>query len=240
MKVKVLWFALLLLQSCITTKENDRKDIKHISIDSEGKTELEISFQKGKSHNNPSFALWIESIDGSYFKPVYVTRSVATGIYDNKEIDTLQWMHEKGSAFHSAALPYFFHRAIKSGIIQEIPKKSSPFPDAYTGATPQSDFKMNYSINTSKFKIMLEVNQSWDWNYYWTNNKYPDNIQYKYSSQPSVIYSAEVDLNNILDEYYLNPIGHGHFAGENGNLYTNLKTLTTALDIFSEVKIIIK
>ena len=37
----------------------------------------------------------------------------------------------------------------------------------------------------------------------------------------------------------MNPIGHGHYAGENGELYTNLKTHTTALEIANQIKVLI-
>ena len=87
---------------------------------------------------------------------------------------------------------------------------------------------------------MMEINQTWDWNEYWTNNKYPGNKQYKTSSQPSIVYYAEIDLDNPQKEYWLNPIGHGHFSGDDGKLYGNLSTLTTALEIVKRIKVIIK
>lgn len=41
----------------------------------------------------------------------------------------------------------------------------------------------SYSIFTEKplqggYQVFLEVNQTWDWNEYWTNNKYPDDFDY--------------------------------------------------------------
>jgi hypothetical protein len=82
---------------------------------------------------------------------------------------------------------------------------------------------------------MLEINQSWDWNKYWTNSKFPESKAYKHSSQPSIIYSVEINKNQ--NTYYMNPIGHGSPTGSNGELYTNLNTLTTAKKILEMVKV---
>jgi len=117
-----------------------------------------------------------------------------------------------------------------------LPSPASPVVDAYSGATPLSNFVLTTRSDKAlpqKFRILFEVNQTWDWNEYWTNEKYPENPHYKASCQPSVVYSVQVDLTDKLPKYHLNPIGHGHFSGEDGRLYTDLGTLTTALAIMS-------
>ncbi len=40
--------------------------------------------------------------------------------------------------------------------------------------------------------------------------------------------------------YYLNPVGHSHYSGADGKLYSNLKTFTTALEIFESITLKIK
>jgi hypothetical protein len=82
-----------------------------------------------------------------------------------------------------------------------------------------------------KFKVMLEINQNWDWNEYWTNNKYPDDENYKWSCQPALVYEAAIDLKSLQDSYKMNPVGHSHYSGKTGELFTDLSTLTTALQI---------
>jgi hypothetical protein len=84
----------------------------------------------------------------------------------------------------------------------------------------------------------MEVNQAWDWNKFWTNNKYPDNPAYKHSAQPALIYAVSVDKSG--ESYYLNPIGHADPKGESGKLYTNLNSLTSAKHIFETIKITLK
>ena len=39
----------------------------------------------------------------------------------------------------------------------------------------------------------MEINQNWDWNEYWTNDKYPDDENYKMSCQPALVYEAVID-----------------------------------------------
>jgi hypothetical protein len=42
-------------------------------------------------------------------------------------------------------------------------------------------------------------------------------------------------LDSELTEYYLNPIGHSHYSGKDGLLYTDLSTFTTALQIAEKI-----
>ena len=106
--------------------------------------------------------------------------------------------------------------------------------DAYTGATPDGDFGVTTRFDkpiSGKFRILFEINQTWDWNEYWTNNKYPDDEEYKTSCQPALVYMCEIDTDNPEPEYKLRVIGHSHYSGRDGRLYTDISTMTTALQI---------
>ena len=121
-----------------------------------------------------------------------------------------------------------------------MPTKNNPVPDAYTSATPKSDFTVYGRADqkiSGKVNVFFEINQSWDWNEYWTNSKYPDNDDYKTSSQPSVVYSAIIDFDDPEEDYVLKPVGHGHYSGDDGKIYPDLSTLTTALDIIEKVTV---
>lgn len=59
---------------------------------------------------------------------------------------------------------------------------------------------------------------------------------YKTSSQPALVYMTTIDINNIKNEYIFEVIGHSHWSGANGQLYTDLSTITTALNIVEKVK----
>jgi hypothetical protein len=226
----------LAFTSCKTSNEVSDNKISFI-VDNDGNTQnLTLTFIKGEGFNHPTFAVWIEDMEGNYIRTLYVTRFFASGKFGHEMVGDSVWKKTSGPSFQPAALPYWVH---KKGLIDGkvlIPTMEHPFVDAYTGATPNSDFeiKSTYS-NHKKYRVLLEVNQAWDWNKYWTNNKYPGNKAYLHSAQPSVIYAVEInDDNNV---FYMNPIGYGSPTGEDGKLYTNLQTLTSAKQIYKTIKI---
>lgn len=219
-----------------------KSDTIYSNINGKG-IEMVIDFKEGKSHNHPTFAFWIEDMHENYIQSLFVTRSLATGIFGHAPINDSVWGTVPGKAYRPAALPYWNHKRTEQSEIKTLPDPENPVPDAYTGATPDNGFLLitkSDEMISGKFRLLLEVNQTWDWNEYWTNNKYPDDDWYKTSSQPSVIYAVTIDPESGEKEYYLNPIGHGHYAGRNGRLYTDLSSITTALDIIEIVKVTLK
>ncbi len=201
-----------------------------------GDLKFQFEIINGKQHNYPSFAIWIETMDEKLLNELFVTQSVATGVFRYGAVSGGKWV--AGERRYAAALPYFFHKKNPQGI---PPDSKNPLPDAITGATPGNNLFLKTSVKKDKlpdkFRILLEVNQPWDFNDFWHNAKYGDDDDYKSSAQPSIVYAVTVDLKNPMDEYFLNPIGHGHFAGKDGNLYTDLSNFTTALDIFRQIKL---
>ena len=196
---------------------------------------------KGESFNHPTFAVWVEDQQGKFVKTIFVTKSYASGIYGHGALTDSTWMNKPGVSFRPASLPYWTH---KKGLIEGkflIPTREHPYTDGYSGATPKSGFALKSECySAEKFRVLLEVNQTWDWNWYWTNNKYPFDKDYKSSAQPSVVYAVDINLKDGFNEYALNPIGHGHYSGADGRLYTELNTLTTALKIFESVSLKLK
>lgn len=193
---------------------------------------FEISFRKGPGHNHPLMAVWLEDTTGAYLQTLYVAESIGTGIFGHGRITAGHW--EPGPLSRPAALPYWWHRY---GI---LPTPDRPVPDAISGPTPQGDFIMETDVPAGlpeKFAVLMEINQSWDWNEYWTNDKYPDNEAYMTSSQPAVVYKALVDKRMYGEEYTLKIIGHSHYAGENGILFTDINTLTSARQIAAEITV---
>jgi len=228
----ILIFALL--GSCSSSKLTTETIVYK---DNKAGHNLSIELIKGEAFNNPTYVIWMEDMDGNFLKTIFITKSYATGIYGHKMTSDSTWSNEEGESIQAAALPYWTH---KKGLIDGkhlIPTPKHPYVDAYAGATPKSDFifQTDDSSMEKPYRILLEVNQPWDFNKYWTNSKYIDNLQYKRSAQPSVIYS--VTVNTDESEYFLNPIGHGDPIGENGKLYTNLSNLTTSKEIFKSIKL---
>jgi len=121
----------------------------------------------------------------------------------------------------------------------QLPTPEYPVTDAITGATPPGDVEISTTITdmqTGKIRLLLEINQPWDWNKFWTNDLY-DDVNYRTSCQPSIIYAVTIDLDQNNKEYFLNPIGHGHYSGATGELFTDLSTITTALQIVGKVSV---
>lgn len=226
-------------------KRKKSKPVEHHSFSTnvEGKgTEMRVEFVKGSGHNHPLMAIWVEDMDGNYLQTLYVAESIARGVFAYGDKHTGRWM--AGEISRPAALPYWAHkRNVLNDIGNYMPKPGFEVPDAYSGATPKANFTLQTRTDNPmppKFRVLMEINQTWDWNRYWTNSMYPDEPEYKTSAQPAVVYATEVDTGSTQMEYEMKPIGHSHFAGADGKLYEDLGTLTTALKIVEEVKLILK
>lgn len=215
---------------------NPQVDTIYTNKDGNGPALL-VEFTRGKAHNHPLMAIWVEDTSGKYIQTLYVAQSIATGIFKYGDASSGQW--SKGEIRRPAALPYWAHkRGIKADDGLYIPSPENPVPDTYTGATPKFDFIVDTRMDEmamSEFYILLEINQPWDWNQYWTNSKFPDDYEYKTSAQPAVIYRALVSTVSDLKEFPLEVIGHSHYAGTDGNLYEDISTLTTALEIAEKI-----
>jgi len=231
---------LLLLSGCQTSRLPEQPEKSNIQANIHGKgPEVVLEFTKGKEHNHPSFVLWAEDMNGKYLQTLFITVSIGTGVFEHGDPSTGKWM--PGEIPRPAALPYWaHHRGIKNENGLYIPSPKNPVPDAYTGATPRGNFELTTRFDEeppSRFRILFEINQTWDWNEYWTNNKYPDDDEYKTSCQPALVYAATIDLDNLQDSYPLQVIGYSHYSGKTGELFTDLSTITTALEIADKLTI---
>lgn len=223
------------------SRKQDRVTLLTSNVDGTGGS-LEIEMLKGKSHNHPSFAIWIEDTNGKYLQTLFVTRALGRGIYEHGDNSGGTW--KPGEVRRPAALPYWFH---KRSIVNEFgsfePTPKNRVPDAYTGATPAGGFRLNTRTDLAikgRVKVLLEINQPWDWNEYWNNSLYPDDSDYKTSCQPAIVYSAIVDMNSPGTKVELKPVGHSHYSGKNGELFTDLSTVTTALHIAEQISAVVK
>ncbi len=242
LKYVLILATVLIIAACSSTKEADKKlfPIKVFSTlsDSSG-IPAEIHFTSGPAHNYPLMAIWVEDTDSNYIQTLYVSESIGKGTFDRAKAQSGKW--QPGEARRPAALPYWGHRrGIQADDGLYLPTPEEPVPDAITGATPTGDFILKTKLPESSEKsirILFEINQSWDWNEYWTNNKYPEDNDYKTSSQPALVYETVINLEDREKEYTLKPIGHSHQSGKNGKLYSNISTLTTALEITGSIKV---
>jgi hypothetical protein len=205
-----------------------------------GGAALKLSFTRGKSFNHPTFVIWLEDTTGSYLQTLFVTRSFGTGTFQFGDAGSGQW--KPGQVKRPAALPYWSHKTGESiGSGNYIPDAAHPMPDAITAATPKGSFRMDLKSGKAaprKVRICLEINQTWDWNNFWTNDKYPDDPEYRTSSQPALVYSAVIDLAG-KGSYTMQPIGRSSHSGADGKLYTDLGTLTSALRIAEKITVMV-
>jgi hypothetical protein len=229
-----------MLAACKSGKVQEEPIITEFTANASGSGPvISFEFRKGPSYNHPSFVLWAEDMQGKFIQTLFITKAVGTSVYEHGKASSGHW--EPGEIRRPASLPYWSHRrGIKSPDGLYVPSLENPVSDTYTGATPAGDFRIRARFDKDppeKFRIYFEVNQTWDWNEFWTNNMYPDDDEYKTSCQPALVYMCELDFENPRTEYSMRVIGHSHYSGQSGELYTDLSTITTALEIASSLTI---
>ena len=154
----------------------------------------------------PTYAIWIEDLDGKYIGTYYVTDKV------------YKWTRNSGDnpPERIEALPYWWHK-----------QRGALLTDAVTAATPKYDLTIKNKINhcPEKFVMKMEVNNSFDYNEYYTKD----------GGQPALVYSAVVDVSQPSREYEMNLVGRSSPDGSDGGLYSNLFTVTTARQIVDQI-----
>jgi hypothetical protein len=232
----------VVISSCIANRQSSdsetEEEVYHFTTNENGMGPwITVEFQRGESFYYPLMAVWLEDMSGNYIQSLYVPNSVATSIFRFGEVRDREWA--PGIRRYPQTLPYWAH---KRGILASdglyMPDPESPISDAYSGATPITGFVMSSRPDnpiTDQVRVMLEVNQNWDWNEYWTNDRFPDDEFYKRSCQPALVYEAIIDPKFPGGEVVMRPIGHSHHSGATGELFTDLKTITTALNIADSI-----
>jgi hypothetical protein len=214
-----------------------------LSVNQSGTGEwLEITFLRGSEHNHPLMAVWIEDTHGNYIQTLYVAESIAKGVFGHGDKSSGKWM--PGPIRRPAALPVWAH---SRGVMEEdslfIPTQATAIPDAYTGPTPPAHFVLMARADKElpdAFNVFFEINQTWDWNEYWTNNKFPEDRDYETSAQPALVYKAYLQKTEQKSKIKLQLIGHSHYSGRDGEIYSDINSITTARDITESVTVEIK
>ena len=180
----------------------------------------------------PQIAIWMETLDGKYIDTLYITGKGSDSSYRSKDpaIDVVR---------RPEALPYWNHkRGIQAsdGLFAPVPQQGDL--DAIASATPRADYQVKVSApRMGRYRLMLEVNRSYDFNEFYHATRFPDDPIYSgsgSSGQPSLIYAAEID-SQTSGQYLLSVIGRGHHSGADGNLYTELHNISSAKHILEFV-----
>lgn len=239
----LLFSILVLLAACRADDKRGTAPVQMITnFEGVGQT-FEVSFTKGKDFNHPVIALWLETADGKYIQTLYISQSVATGYFQHGDDKSGRW--ERGPRRRPATVPYWSHkRNVKETDGLYVPTTATAIPDAYTGPTPLNNFILKTksdSLLKNPVRIVLEVNQAFDFNRTWTTTLFPGDEYYATSGQPSLIYATDaIDLNSPAEKYEMKLIGHGHYSGATGELFTDVSGFTTALGIVKEVVVRVK
>lgn len=212
---------------------------------------LLIDVKSGIHFWHPQVVVWIEDTLGQFVKTLFITESTAKGLFlsgrnannfksfdANKKVKTLSsenlrlvdalpfWSHKRGKE----TLPNFF-----------APVFSDPEVDGMTGATPQGNFYIRSQVpeELSTFNLWLEVNVAFDDNKFYSEYDFPDDSSYHGGTgllgQPSLIYKATLQRSEQQGFRLMDLMGHSHHSGQNGNLYNDLSSITTAKRILDRV-----
>lgn len=198
-----------------------------------------------KKKNPPQIAIWAEDTAGNYLSTIYVSHSLAKQ----------KWIGAKEKSA-KRILPYWGYAYAKrknspsSGADGTSGATSAgstePVVDALTGATPKGSFdvKLIPAGNPQKFVIKAEFNHSTDFNDTYIKTDDKGHVYYSGgkdgSGQPSVVYAAVIDTESGKKQIEAQLIGHSNHNGSNGDLYTDLSTLTTALNIVKRITVTIE
>lgn len=212
-----------------------------ISINKEfDKVSVIIDVKKGPAFRYAMMVIWIEDVEGNYVESLFVPKSIATSTYVNGKSDN-HGIWRSAIVRRPESLPYWAHkRGIRASDGLMIPLGKAYDIDAVSGATPTNDFVIDTKANVGnlkKFRILMEVNQSFDWNSYYHKKRFPKDEIYSGNGrvgQPAIVYAVDIDLDKIKTSknYLFEAIGHSHHSGKTGELFEDLSNISTALDIF--------
>ncbi len=176
----------------------------------------------------PQIVVWMETLEGKYIDTLYITGKTSDSSYRSKDpkVDIVR---------RPEALPYWSHkRGIKANDGLYTPEGKSSDLDGITAATPKMDYQVAMSApQMGRYKLMVEVNRTYDFNEFYSKTRFPDDAIYSgsgSSGQPSLIYESIMDSQETGQRLFT-LIGHGHHSGKDGSLYTDLHNVTTAKQI---------
>ena len=170
---------------------------------------LHLSFPP-EIETNPAIAVWAETKTGSMIETLFLDQTLTYS-------DSVTW-HGQQSARHQI-LPIWRHRYTLFSGLDPLGKV-----DAFTGATPSHSFSLDdyLQLDEGSFVLMVEVNAPHD-----PNATYPD----PHLGQPSVLYSAFIDLSTESPYTLLELTAHGGEASKGGTLHYDFSALDSALQL---------
>ncbi|MFC1551797.1 hypothetical protein ACFL6P_04450 [Candidatus Latescibacterota bacterium] len=198
-----------------------------------------------KNLSAPQMAFWLEDMKGKFQATLYVTKQTAVQDWPDRSYVK---GHEDDK--RQSALPIWAHKHIQAGVhpietcsmchdrVKSADKsiESEPRLDAFTAATPGGSFvrEMNIppGLAPGKYVVCAEINNAIDY-----NDRFQENLPEQFnrsngiSGQPSLFLSGFVTTGGDETIAVLKLAGHGHPAGKDGTVYSDMSGITTAADI---------
>ncbi|WP_299554536.1 hypothetical protein [Seonamhaeicola sp.] len=221
-------------------------EIIEMNLDKE--VAISIDLLKSEHYWHPQMAIWTEDEHENYLETLFVSKATAKGLFfggrtkqNFKAFDASK--DAIGDYRRVNALPVWSHkRGVQYADGMYVPSTTDNFPDAITGETITSNFKLRTSINkNTRLRLKIELNVAFDDNEFYSEFDFPDDEVYHSGTgqlgQPSVVFEAFIDLEDGKAYYLMELIGHGHHSGQTGALFQDLSTLTTAKQIVERIVI---
>lgn len=224
---------------------NDVEVTQYQTIDPANVAEpfLTVDMLKGKHFWNPQVVIWLEDSAGNYLETLLVTQSTAQGLFfSGRSANNFKQADEEKARNTEPtqrvdALPYWSHK--RNHLYPDgyySPSPGDPLPDGITSATPKGNFYFKSIAGSvadrNSFRVMIEVNVAFDENEYYSEYDYLEDSLYHGGTgllgQPSLVYMASVSRTDKNHYYVASLIGHGHHSGSNGELFTDMESITTA------------
>ena len=200
-----------------------------VFADDKEATSQTLSFKLILSGKKSQIAIWLTDEKNTFVDTIYVTRKIAQKGLGNRGGS----LDDKWGGSRLSTLPVW---AYSQGIDYDggnfYPPKDKPLADAISSATPKAgEFIWNWNpanaLKHGKYFYYVEVNESFDEN---------DHHNYSwYRGQPSVVWKGSLLIGGEAYTCDAQIIGHGHVAGENGEINPDLSKLTTSLKLIEKV-----
>lgn len=182
--------------------------------------EVEVEY-RADLDKQPAAAIWAQStgVPGRMIETLYVDHSLAYSA-------TPTWHGQAAPRHH--ILPIWRHQYRDINGVDPTGDT-----DAVTSATPDHSFSIEQVLASEDDEIVicLEFNAAGD-----TNEAYPD----KHLGQPSVLYTALIDLKSDQDYYLMVQTAHGGGAEADGLPRYDFAELTTARQLIEKVLVRVK
>jgi len=223
--LSLLVVVLIIVIHCIGVSANNHRKIV-INIKAGDNYSHQHKIGLIKIHITPQMAIWLEDETGKYVDTIFVTEKSAKS----------SW----GNVRRPEALPIWSHkRGVRYADGLYMPDRQNPLPDAVTGATEKSSFVKTWTVPSSikdgNYLLKVEVNNSFDFNQIYRDQLPKNHPNYNsVSGQPSLLWEAMISVGEEF-KTNLRIVGHGHPAGQNGTVFSDLNEIDSALTIINSI-----